>query len=84
VSGEDSELRYANIGADALAFELERAGIVPPGRATETSLLAEVLVEESGLPKPHPSKRFIDEFRGRTSGYLPEYALWTIPAESEI
>jgi putative transposase len=39
VSGEDSELRYANIGADALAFELERAGIAPPGRATINRIL---------------------------------------------
>ena len=33
-SGEDPELRYANIGADTLAIELERAKITPPHRAT--------------------------------------------------
>jgi hypothetical protein len=33
-SGEDPDLRYANIGADALAAELERARIKPPHRAT--------------------------------------------------
>jgi len=39
LSGEDPELRYANIGADTLAYELERAGITPPGRATINRIL---------------------------------------------
>jgi transposase len=39
LSGEDPELRYANIGADALAVELERAGITPPSRATINRIL---------------------------------------------
>lgn len=34
VSGDDPELRYAHIGADALAVELVHAGITPPHRAT--------------------------------------------------
>jgi hypothetical protein len=39
VSGEDPELRYANIGADALAVELKHAGITPPHRVTITRIL---------------------------------------------
>lgn len=39
VSGDDPELRYANIGADALAVELKHAGITPPHRATITRIL---------------------------------------------
>ena len=38
-SGEDPALRYANIGADALAVELERAKIKPPHRATINRIL---------------------------------------------
>jgi hypothetical protein len=38
-TGEDPELRYANIGADALAFELQRAKIMPPHRATINRIL---------------------------------------------
>lgn len=38
-SGEDPELRYANIGASTLAFELERAKIKPPHRATINRIL---------------------------------------------
>jgi putative transposase len=39
LSGRDPELRYANIGADALAYELKRAGIMPPSRATINRIL---------------------------------------------
>jgi hypothetical protein len=38
-AGDDPELRYANIGADALASELERAGVEPPSRATINRIL---------------------------------------------
>lgn len=39
LSGEDPELRYANLGADALAFELKRSGLQPPSRATINRIL---------------------------------------------
>lgn len=39
VSGDDPELRYANIGADALTVELVHAGITPPHRATINRIL---------------------------------------------
>lgn len=38
-SGHDPELRYANLGADTLAYELERAQIKPPHRATINRIL---------------------------------------------
>jgi hypothetical protein len=38
-SGSDPELRYANRGADALAYELQRAQITPPHRATINRIL---------------------------------------------
>jgi len=38
-SGQEPELRYANMGADALAPELERAEIKPPSRATINRIL---------------------------------------------
>jgi transposase InsO family protein len=50
-SGEDPELRYANIGADALAFELARAEITPPHRATINRIL-----KRHGLVQPRRRK----------------------------
>lgn len=38
--GQDPALRYANIGADSLAFELKRLKIKPPHRATINRILA--------------------------------------------
>lgn len=38
-SGDDPELRYANLGADALALEVERAGLQAPSRATINRIL---------------------------------------------
>lgn len=38
-AGDDPELRYANMGADALAVELTHAGITPPHRATINRIL---------------------------------------------
>jgi transposase InsO family protein len=49
--GEDPELRYANIGADALAFELARAEITPPHRATINRIL-----KRHGLVQPRRRK----------------------------
>ena len=37
--GQDPELRYANIGADSIAFELNRLDIKPPHRATINRIL---------------------------------------------
>ena len=45
LSGGDPELRYANIGADALAYELKRAGITPPSRATINRILISAVVK---------------------------------------
>jgi len=39
ISGQDPELRYANIGAETIALELERAGLKPPSRATINRIL---------------------------------------------
>lgn len=51
-SGKDPELRYANIGADTLAAELERAKITPPHRATIYRIL-----KRYDLTQPRPRKR---------------------------
>jgi putative transposase len=51
VSGEEPELRYANIGADALASELQRARITPPSRATINRVL-----KRRGLVQPRRRK----------------------------
>jgi transposase InsO family protein len=37
--GQDPDLRYANLGADAIALELKRAKITPPHRATICRIL---------------------------------------------
>ena len=52
LSGGDPELRYANIGADALAYELKRAGITPPSRATINRIL-----KRRDLVQPRRRKR---------------------------
>ena len=52
LSGGDPELRYANIGADALAYELRRAGITPPSRATINRIL-----KRCDLAQPRRRKR---------------------------
>ena len=52
LSGGDPELRYANIGADALAYELKRAGITPPSRATINRIL-----KRRDLVRPRRRKR---------------------------
>lgn len=52
LSGEDPELRYANVGADSLAYELERAGITPPSRATINRIL-----RRYGLVQPRRRKK---------------------------
>jgi hypothetical protein len=49
--GEDAALRYADIGADALAYELRRAGLIPPSRATINRIL-----RRHNLVQPRPRK----------------------------
>jgi transposase InsO family protein len=51
LSGADPELRYANVGAEALAYELERARLTPPGRATINRIL-----KRHGLVQPRRRK----------------------------
>jgi transposase InsO family protein len=51
LSGEDPELRYANIGAETLAYELERADITPPSRPTIYRVL-----KRHGLSSPRQRK----------------------------
>lgn len=51
LSGEDPALRYANIGADALAYELKRARLTPPSRATINRIL-----RRHNLVQPRPRK----------------------------
>ncbi len=51
-SGEDPQLRYGNLGADALAVELERAGISPPSRATINRVL-----KRHALLQPRPRRK---------------------------
>jgi len=51
LSGEDPKLRYANIGADALAYELGQADITPPSRATITRIL-----KRNNLTQPRQRK----------------------------
>jgi hypothetical protein len=51
ISGEDPALRYANIGADTLAYELERAGMTPPHGATIYRIL-----KRHGLTQPRRRK----------------------------
>jgi transposase InsO family protein len=50
-SGQDPELRYANIGAETIAFELERVKLTPPHRATINRVL-----RRHGLAEPRPRK----------------------------
>ena len=52
MSGDDPELRYANRGADTIAFELERGGIKPPSRATINRILM-----RNDLSRPRPKKK---------------------------
>lgn len=52
MSGDDPELRYANFGADAIAAELERAGIPPPSRTTINRIL-----KKHDLAEPRPRRK---------------------------
>ena len=52
MAGDDPELRYANFGADAIAVELQRAGITPPSRATINRIL-----QKHGLVVPRPRRK---------------------------
>jgi hypothetical protein len=47
--GEDAELRYASIGADTIAAELQRAGIKPPARRMINRIL-----QRAQLVEPRP------------------------------
>jgi transposase InsO family protein len=51
-SGTDPELRYANIGADTIAAELQRAKINPPSRATINRIL-----RRRGLASARPKRK---------------------------
>jgi hypothetical protein len=53
-SGQEPELRYANIGADTLATELQRAKIKPPSRATINRILQR---HQLVRPKPRKTKK---------------------------
>jgi hypothetical protein len=50
-SGQEPELRDANIGAETIAFELERVKLTPPDRATINRVL-----RRHGLAEPRPGK----------------------------
>ena len=50
-SGQDPELRYANIGADSIAAELKRLKFKPPHRATINRILS-----RHNLVQPRPRK----------------------------
>lgn len=50
-AGQDPELRYANIGADSIAFELKRLKLTPPHRATINRILS-----RHDLVQPRPRK----------------------------
>jgi len=52
MAGDDPELRYANFGADAIAVELQRAGITPPSRATINRIL-----QKHGLVATRPRRK---------------------------
>jgi transposase InsO family protein len=49
--GQEPELRYANIGAETIAFELERLKLTPPHRATINRIL-----RRHGLAEARPRK----------------------------
>jgi putative transposase len=51
-AGDDPELRYANIGADTIAIELERAGITAPSRSTINRIL-----KKRDLVDPRPRRK---------------------------
>ena len=51
-AGQDPELRYANLGADTIAFELKRAKLTPPHRATINRVL-----QRHGLVEPRPRQK---------------------------
>lgn len=63
MSGEDPELRYANLGADSLAFEVERSGLQPPSRSTINRIL-----KRNNLIKPRP--------KGKREQKLPDDYPW--------
>lgn len=51
-AGDDPELRYANLGADTIAVELERAGITAPSRSTINRIL-----KKRDLVDPRPRQK---------------------------
>jgi len=65
-AGQDAELRYAERGADALAAELARAGVLPPSRATINRVL-----RDHGLTQPRRPQR--------KRGKLPDDFPWPTP-----
>jgi hypothetical protein len=52
MAGDDPELRYANLGADAIAVELKRARITPPSRPTINRIL-----KRYDLVEPRPRRK---------------------------
>ena len=71
-SGSDPELRYANRGADALAYELQRAQITPPHRATINRILKR---RDLIAPRRSPTDRCF-----RRCSQLWRHAAWRVPA----
>jgi len=61
--GDDPELRYANLGADAFALEVERAGLQPPSRVTINRILV-----RNNLAQPRP--------KGKRKQKLPDDYPW--------
>lgn len=53
-SGEDPKLRYANVGADSIAIELEHAGVTPPSRSTINRILKRYDLMQ---PRPHRKQK---------------------------
>lgn len=63
MAGDDPELRYANIGADTILVELERAGVTAPSRSTINRIL-----KKRNLVDPRP--------RGKRKRKLPADYPW--------
>jgi len=53
-SGKDPALRYANLGADTIALEVERAGLPTPNRATINRILVR---HQLAQPRPKGQKQ---------------------------
>ena len=56
MTGQDPELRYANIGADSIALELKRMEIKPPHRATINRILKRHDLVQPRMRKNKPTK----------------------------